>query len=305
MATCSRTSLFLDGAPTDAESGRPTGRHYVAPEHFATLGIPLRRGRAFTNDDRAGRPRVTIVNETAARRLWPNEDPIGKRVWFGSVPDGTARADSAWEVVGVAGDVTYWPIDQAPDLDFYTPYQQHAYSFTMLMVKTDGDPIALAPQIRSALADVAPDVAPHDFRTLDDRAAAALGGRRYVATVVSTFAVIAMLVTAMGVFGTAAYSVAQRRREIGIRLALGALPRLVVSNLTRQMAALAGVGLAVGAAGAVSLLGILRALGAAEASVFLAILPPAAILAVLAVGTALAATQRATRIHPLEALRAE
>jgi putative ABC transport system permease protein len=305
MATCSRTQLFLEGATTDAESAPVVGRHYVAPEHFATLGIPLRRGRAFTDDDGAGRPRVTIVNETAARRLWPNEDPIGKRVWLSALPETAARADSAWEVVGVAGDVTYWPLDEPPGLDFYTPYRQHAYAFTMVMVKTAGDPVNLIPRIRSALAGVAPDVAPYDFRTLADRAGAALGGRRYVAVIVSTFAAIAMLVTAMGVFGTAAYSVAQRRREIGIQLALGALPRLVVSRLTRQMASLAGVGLVVGGVAAVALVGVLRALGGGGTPAPLIILPPAAVLAVLAVGTALAATRRATRIDPLEALRAE
>jgi putative ABC transport system permease protein len=304
MATCSRTQLFLEGA-TDTESAPVVGRHYVAPDHFATLGIPLRRGRAFTDDDGAGRPRVTIVNETAARRLWPNEDPIGKRVWLSALPEAAARADSAWEVVGVAGDVTYWPLDQAPGLDFYTPYRQHAYAFTMVMVKTAGDPVNLIPQIRSALAGVAPDVAPYDFRTLADRAGAALGGRRYVAVIVSTFAAIAMLVTAMGIFGTAAYSVAQRRREIGIQLALGALPRVVVSRLTRQMASLAGIGLVVGGVAAAALVGVLRALGSGGTAAPLIILPPAAVLAVLAVGTALAATRRVTRIDPLEALRAE
>ena len=120
----------------------PVLRHYVGPNHFPTLGIPLLRGRAFNASDVAGAPRVAIISESAARRFWPDQDPLGQRVWFGGGSNFNSPETGA-TIVGVAGDVVYAPLDQQPNAaSFYTPYMQFTYAARMVYLRTAGDPMS-------------------------------------------------------------------------------------------------------------------------------------------------------------------
>src|SRR3954470_11803210 len=157
---CANSTLYVVGRPQPRpEDAPPVLRHYVAPEHFRTLGVPLLRGRTFDASDRGGRQRVAIINRLAATRFFPNENPIGKRVWFGG-GSSFDRPDSAAEIVGIVGDVAYQSLDERPmQPDFYTPYAQFTYAALAVIVRSLGDPAALAPAIRAAVARAAPGVA--------------------------------------------------------------------------------------------------------------------------------------------------
>src|SRR6185369_16511119 len=137
----------------------PVLRHYVAPEHFKTLGVPLLRGRIFDDGDRAGRQRVAIINRLAAERFFPNENPIGKRVWFGG-GSSFDRPDSAAEIVGIVGDVAYQTLDERPmQPDFYTPYAQFTYASRTVLVRASGDPVRLVTAVRRAICEADPTLA--------------------------------------------------------------------------------------------------------------------------------------------------
>jgi predicted permease len=250
-ASCARTVLYLPGRSVAERPDPPVvGRHYVSPAYFRALGIPVRRGRALSDDDREGRPPVTVINETAARRFWPGEDPIGKRVWFGSVFTDPARPV---EVVGIVADVKYWPPNEAIGPDFYTSYLQFTYPSSMYIVKA-GDLPAVVPAIRRAVADEDPAMPMYDVQLVRERVAEAVARPRFTAAVTAIFALSAAALAAMGVFGVMAYSVSVRRDELALRLALGATPRRVRRGIVLHAARLAALGSAAGLLASVWLL---------------------------------------------------
>jgi predicted permease len=252
---CSRTVLSFADRPNDP--GRPivVGRHYISADYFKTLGIPLLAGRTLTARDRADRPPVTVINESAARRFWPGESPIGKRVWFGGTTGPFADPSHAVEIVGIVGDVKYeavdWPNSNGRP-EFYTSYLQFSYPDTMMMVKTRGSTSSLVPALRRAVAAVDSALPIYDVLTLDDRISGALSRPRFNATVVSGFAGVALLIAALGVYGMLSYSVSCRRREIGVRLAIGAAPPRIIRVILSEGLRLAALGVAVGLAGALA-----------------------------------------------------
>src|SRR5262245_12114352 len=216
---CSRTVLFFADRPNDPDTAPVVGRHYVSADYFRTLGIPLLAGRVLTPADRPGRPPVTVISESAARRYWPGETAIGKRVWFGSTTGPFSDPQHAVEVVGIVGDVKYeavdWPGSQGRP-DFYTSYLQFAYPDTMMIVKTRGPVSALVPAVRRAVANVDPALPIYDVLTLDDRIDEALSRPRFNAALIGGFAAAALLVAALGVYGMLSYSVSSRRHETGV-----------------------------------------------------------------------------------------
>jgi predicted permease len=306
MSTCARTTLFLEGQPEPPPGTAPiVGRHYVGPDHFRALGIPLARGRSFTPDDRAGRPAVTIVNRAAARRFWPGEDPIGKRVWFGSGTGFNSR-QAPVEIVGVVGDVRYWPPEEEPGPDFYTCYLQFTYPDTMVFVRAGGDPRSVIAGLRSAVQSVDPDLPIYDIKTLAERSGDALARPRYYAALVGAFAATALLLAAIGIYGVIASSVTARTQEIGIRMALGARAGTVVALVLGGSLRLTLAGIALGIAGSLAAARALRGmLYGIEPTDLRTLAVVSLIVTIVSAAASLIPARRAAGIDPIAALRRE
>ena len=306
-SSCARTILFFTDRAADPAHAPPIERHYISADYFRTLGIPLRAGRAITDDDRAGRPPVAVINETAARRFWPGENAIGKRVWFGSTT-GSAFASRAHpiEVVGVVGDVKYGSVDESIGPDFYTSYLQFSYPDTMVVVKSQRDASGIVPAMRTAVAAVDPGLPIYEVMTLDERIASTLSRPRFNAAVLAIFAGAALLLAAVGVYGVMAYSVSFRLHEIGVRLALGAGGRRVLGLVLGDGARLAALGAAIGLAAALALTRLMRSVLYGVAPTDPGILAGAiVVIMAVALTAAYLPARRAARIDPLRALRNE
>jgi putative ABC transport system permease protein len=300
----SRSVIFFPGTTVDARSAPPVGRHYVSPDYFKTLGIPLRAGRPLADTDRPGRPPVAVVNETGARRFWPGENPIGKRVWFGTTTGPFSDPAHAVEIVGVVGDVKYEGLDQGYNADFYTSFRQFSYPDTMVLVKTRGPSESIVPSIRAAVASVDPAVPIYDVLTLDDRIGTAMARPRFNATLVGAFACAALLLAAIGVYGVLSYSVSSRLREIGVRVALGADARRVTGLVLGEGMRLAGIGSAIGVAAALALTRLMQGLLVGVVASNPRILAGGAIvMLVVAAVAAWLPARRASAVDPIVVLR--
>ena len=303
-ASCARTIISITGPITDPAHAPGVERHYVSADYFRAVGIAVRMGRVITDGDRAGQPAVTVINETAARRFWPGENPIGKRVWFG--PTTGFTPNQPIEVVGVVDDVKYGSVDESIVPDFYTSYLQFTYPSTLVVVKTRREPEAVLPQLRTAVASVESGMPIYDVMTLDERIAANLARPRFNAGMLALFAGAALLLAAVGVYGVVAYSVSSRQRDLGVRIALGASARHVLGMVLSEAARLAVFGAAIGIAGAVALTRLIQSLlfgvGAADPAIFAA---AAGILVLVAVGAAFFPARRASVVDPMIVLRSE
>jgi putative ABC transport system permease protein len=300
------TVLFMAGRPMPAPGqAPPILRHYVGPDHFMTLGIPLRQGRTFTTADVAGAPGVAVISETAARRFWPDQDPIGQRVWFGG--SAFTSPDSAVEIVGIVGDVIYAPLDRNPNLaSFYTPYAQFTYAARMVLVKTEGDPMSYAAAMRRAVASVDPELALREVQPLAEIMRGSWARSRFDAILFGGFGVAALLLAASGIFAVLAHAVATRTREFGIRIALGANSTHVLRQVVREGMVFPVVGVLAGVAGSLGATRVLRSslydISPVEPSVLLGMI---VLLLAVAVVACLGPAWRSTRADPIEALRAE
>ncbi len=221
------------------------GLHWITPDWTSVLRVPLVRGRSIEPTDRTGTPVVAVVSQSAARAFWPNDDALGKRLIVHG--HDTAR------VVGIVGDVRYFGIQQPPGPDVYISYYQFPMSFRMmLLVRTNGDPAGLAEASRRALREVAPGFPVSDVATLETRIGGALGQSRFLAQLLSVFAVLALVLATIGTYAVISYSVTQRTSEMGIRIALGAERADVIRLVVGQGLALAAVGAAIGLVGALA-----------------------------------------------------
>ena len=275
--------------------------HYtvVGPRYFETMEVPLIRGRGFTDADRPGAPEVVIVNEAFAKRFWGEADPIGKRI--------SRSGDSGpWiEVVGLARDGKYVSITDAPRPFVYYPQLQMPDGIT-IHVRTSGDPRWLLTAVRREVATVAPTWLIERPRTLEEHIGASLLPQRIAAGLLGAFGVVALLLAAVGLYGVVAFAVAQRTREIGIRVALGAQHGEVLGLMLRHGMTLAGIGLLVGVPLAVVVAklvsGFLVGAGAADPLVFVG---AAGLLALVTLAASYIPARRASRVDPMLALRSQ
>ena len=272
----------------------------ISRDYFTTMGIPLISGRYFTKDDRPPAPNVVIVNALLVRKYFGGENPVGKRIRFG-------RAGQDWiTIVGVAGDTRNMGIEEDPTPVIYVPYRHFTLPFMSVVVRGGGGTASVASGLREALRGVDPDLAVDQVIPMRTLLRDSLGAVRFATMLVTAFALSAVLLAAVGLYGLISYSVAQRTREIGIRVALGARPGQVMSPVIREGMTLALIGVALGLAGAVGVAKLIASylfgVGATDPLTFIAV---ATVLLLVALLASYIPSRRAVRVDPLTALRAE
>jgi putative ABC transport system permease protein len=298
---CNGTVIWFRGrasAPSGAEPD--VGVHWVTPDWFRTLRVPLLSGRVFTDADRLGGRKVVLVNAAAAHRFWPNESPIGRAIGVGQ-----GGFDTAY-VVGIVGDVRFQTIDSLPAADVYIPYAQSPRSGALAYIRTSGDPGAVAAPARRAIQEIGPDMPVYDVRTFSSRVADATTQARFSALLLAIFAAAALVLATVGIYGVISFAVAQRTREIGIRMALGAQRSDVLKMTVIQGLKLVGIGLFIGLVSAFILTRVMATLlfgiSATDPLTFLSI---SLMLLAVAILASYIPALRATRVDPMIALRAQ
>jgi putative ABC transport system permease protein len=274
----------------------------VTPGYFRALDTPILEGRAFSDEDGPGAPEVAILGRTLARRLFGTESALGRRIRIVN-PDYGA----GWRtVVGVAADVRYTGLADPAGDALYTPVAQTPFPWIYAMVRTSSRPETFARAVREAVTSTAPGLEAAALRPMDQVLAETVAQPRFNVVLVSAFAVLALVLAALGVYGVVSYSVAQRVREIGIRLALGATRREVVRLVAGEGIRLAGAGIAVGLVAAAAATRLLQALLFEVRPLDLPTFAAAGIvLAAIALGASAIPAARAGRVDPVAALRAD
>jgi putative ABC transport system permease protein len=296
------TGFNVEGQPEPPRGTGPSTNVRVADsDYFKTMGIPLRRGRTFTDAENSEARHVILISESFARRFFPNEDPIGKRLKV------FMSEDPAWaEIVGIVGDVRYDNLTAEAEPFVYYPTPELTYEFMTLVIRTAGDPAEMAPAVRREIAAIDPDQPVSDVRTMTQVMADTVARARFNTLLLAIFAGLATLLAAVGIFGVMSYSVQLRTREIGLRMALGAQPGRVLLMMLRQGLLLTLVGIGVGLAGALVLSrvmsGLLYGVTASDPATFAAIV---VVLAVVSLIACYIPARRATRVDPLIALKYE
>ena len=298
---CNGTELLRRDRPEPAPGTAPSiGVHWASPGLFAALGVPIVRGRNFGSEDRLGGRKAVLVTETAARRIWPGEEVVGKPV---SVGQGGFGEDTAF-VVGVVGDVRYGTLDSLPRPDVYLPLAQSPRAQNLIFVRTSGDPLAVAPAVRRVLTEMLPTSPVYDMRTLASRTADARGYARFGAMLLGLFATVALVLATMGVYGVVSFGVSQRTREIGVRVALGATRTDVLRLVVGQGIGILVAGAAIGLAAALATTRVLGALlydvAPSDPTTFAAIV---AVLGAAVLAASWLPARRAARIPPVQALK--
>ena len=296
-------SFAIDGREGRPEANEDLQPFRVSPDHFRVLGIPLKQGRLFGPGDVEGAPRVAVVNEEMVRRYFDGRSPIGRRVTFGDPAD---TSSVWWTVVGVVGDVAQEGVTAKPYAQLYRPIAQNPGRGLTVAIRTAGDPMAIAAQARRALRAFDPELPLSDLRTMEDRIGENLAQPRVSMLLLAGFAGIALTLAAIGIYGVIAYAVAQRTREIGIRMALGATTADVRQLVVRQGMTPVLIGVVVGVGAALLLTRLMSSLlfgvSATDPATYAGV-------ALFLAGVALAASwlpaRRATRVQPVIALRQE
>ncbi|HTU36207.1 MAG TPA: FtsX-like permease family protein [Candidatus Acidoferrum sp.] len=306
----SSASFSIEGLTVPPGSPGPWGDvRYVTPGYFTALGIPLLKGRFFTDSDRTGSQAVAIIDENMARQYWPNEDPIGKELRRGS--------KDPWAViVGVVGHIRFTQLvgenssssgsQSAAAGVYYFPIYQTEAPYGFLIAKSRGNPVALGDAIRRAVRGVDTNQPVSDMKSMDARIAESLGPQRFAASLLAVFAVLATILAAVGLYGLVSYSVTQRTNEMGIRMALGANRGDILQMVLRESARVAAIGAGVGIiAGLIltrAMRGVLYGVAAYDPVSFGG---SAAALILVALAASYIPARRATRVDPMVALRYE
>ena len=297
------SGFSIEGRPREPEAQRlELPFDSVTPTYFRSMGIPLLSGRTITPQDVADGPQVALVNEAVVRRYFPNEDPLGKRFKFGDPED-----QAPWiTIVGVVKDVRRQGLDTAARIASYLPHRQRPARSLEVVIRAAGEPLALAGAARDTIRSLDRDLPITNLRTMSDVLSETSAQRRFNMLLLGLFAGVALLLAAVGIYGVMAYAVTQRTHEIGIRMALGARPRDVLSLVLKQGLGLALAGVALGLGGAFALTRLMASLlyevSATDPLTFAAV-------ALLLVGVASLASylpaRRATKVDPMIALRYE
>jgi len=241
------TNFLPEGETPNPDKDQSAWNNAVGSGFFHTMGIPILAGRDFNENDTASAPKVGILSESLARKAFPGQNPIGKRFLAHFHPSDGKPGDLI-EVVGISGDTRYWSLKQDPVGMFYQPYQQtpNLDFGATYEVRTSLSPASVAPSLRKAVQSIDPDLPLQEIRTQQEQIDASMQQERIIAALTASFGVLALVLASVGVYGVMAYSVAQRTSEIGIRMALGARPREVITMVLREATWIALVGIACG-----------------------------------------------------------
>jgi putative ABC transport system permease protein len=274
---------------------------YISPDYFKAIGIPLRQGRFFSDQDRDNSVPVIIISEAMARRFWPGENPIGKRL----TPSFHSK-EGAREIVGVVGDVKARGLDSDASTMMYLPYKQAPRPFMSFVVRTSSNPESLVQPVSRAIYSIDKEQALTDVQTMDQVLMQSLSDRRFNMTLLLTFAGVALVLAAVGVYGVMNYTVTLRRRELGIRMALGAKASDVLRLVLRQGLTLTLIGVGAGLISAYALTRLMASLlYGVTATDYLTFASVSAVLIVVGLVASFVPARRATKVDPTIALRTE
>ena len=302
-------SFTVKGRPAVRPTDEPAMQIRVAsPEYFSVIGIPIKRGRVFTDDDRAGTEQVVVITQSAAKQFFPNDDPIGQTITlgWGKRDSHGVRHTAGGRVVGIVGDVKNAGLNEADLPQLYMPLRQWPIGSMSIVMKTAVPPETVTQAARAAVHSIDQDLPVSNVSTLDHIVARSISQPRFYMLMLGTFAALALALAAIGVFGVLSYGVSQRTREIGIRMALGAQRGTVIRLVVRQAFALVTAGVACGTVASLllsrTMTAMLFSIDPTDPSTFAAV---AAILGTVAMLASYLPALRATRVDPIVALRGE
>ncbi|HZH90555.1 MAG TPA: ABC transporter permease [Pyrinomonadaceae bacterium] len=293
----------ISGRAPAAPGEEPSAdRRVITPDYFRAMSIPLQKGRPFSERDVRDATPVVVINETFARRYFADADPLGQRIVFTDAPDAPAR-----EVVGVAADVRHAGLDAPAGLEYYVPFHQApAVRVTLVARTTAGDPASITPALRGLVREIDKDLPLWNVRTMNSLLSESVARRRFNMTLLGIFALVALLLASLGIYGVMSYLVTQRTHEIGIRLALGAQPADVLKMVLKQGMLLVACGIALGLVCAFALTrsmsSLLYGVSASDPRTFGLI---SLLLVVVAFAANYIPARRATKVDPMVALRYE
>ena len=301
-------NFWIAGQPEPPQSQLPAWQvQFISPDYFRSMGVPLIRGRAFTNQDGPEKEKVMIISQSVAQAFFPDQDPIGKQIY--DFHDRVGLKRNVYTIVGVAGSVQYDnPEAQPTPYQCYYPYAQNTepnrINFATLVIHTGNSPRLVIEPLRKVVADLDPNLAVSNVGRLEDLVAKSFAIRQLASVVVGAFSAVALLLAAIGLYGVLSYSVSQKKRELGVRIALGAQSTTILALVVSQGLRIVGIGLTIGLATGIALsglvAGILYGVSATDpVSIGLSILT----LALTAFIACLLPAIRASRIDPITALR--
>jgi predicted permease len=295
--------IVIEGrTPPPGENFINADQRIAGGDYFQAMEIPLRGGRFFNEQDTEANPRVAIIDEFMAREYWPREDPLGKRIRFGGLD-----ADGKWiTIIGVVGRVKQYTLDTDSRIALYLPQTQYPSRSMNVVLRGRSDPAGLTSAVKQEIHALDPDLPMYNVRTMQQRLEESLARRKFSMALLTAFAALALALATIGVYGVIAYLVNQGTRELGIRIALGASQRNILTLVVRQGMSLALTGVGVGIAGALALTRLMQSLlfgvKATDAFTFAAI---PVLLTLIALLTSLIPAGRAARIDPMVSLRSE